>query len=146
MDGKISFLHQTSVVDPDAIKQLKYAAALPGMVRCVGMPDLHPGGKYPVGASFVSSNLHPELVGQDIGCGMTFYELDCAADLTDRQVEKMCKALRQAGLDVGGGALPNLIHPTDLNQEVKKLLDKHQSIVVCIIHVTFAVHVCIIEH
>ena len=125
----MTFLHQASMVDPDAIKQLKYAAALPGMVRCVGMPDLHPGGKYPVGASFVSEKVHPELVGQDIGCGMTLYELDCAAGVSDRQMEKMCKTLRQSGLDVGGGNVPEITSPVKAYEAaVNKLLGKHHPV------------------
>lgn len=55
-----------------AIQQLIKTAQLPGMVRAVGMPDLHPGRGYPVGASFFSAGLlYPALVGSDIGCGVS---------------------------------------------------------------------------
>lgn len=127
---KVTFLHRESVVDPDAMKQLKFASTLPGMQRCVGMPDLHPGGKYPVGASFISSVVHPELVGQDIGCGMTLYELDCSTDLSDRKIEKLCRALRACGLDSGSGrtpAVPLEGLPRSAGVKVKKLLAKHQG-------------------
>jgi release factor H-coupled RctB family protein len=127
MTTQITFLHQKSYVDPDAIKQLKYAAALPGMVTCVGMPDLHPGGKYPVGASFTSTVVHPELVGQDIGCGMTLYELDCAGSLTDRQVEKMYKVLRQAGIESASAAQPDVTVPQDMKKDVTRLVERHQN-------------------
>ncbi|RPB03311.1 release factor H-coupled R [Choiromyces venosus 120613-1] len=63
-----------SYIDPKAIAQLEAAAKLPGMVRAVGLPDLHPGGKFPIGAAFVSERyIYPSLVGSDIGCGMTLY-------------------------------------------------------------------------
>lgn len=65
------------------------------------MPDLHPGGRYPIGCSFVTKDaVYPALIGGDIGtsptspeihmfgnllniplvfaigCGMSFYRLD----------------------------------------------------------------------
>ena len=41
------------------------------MRRVVGLPDLHPGRGYPVGAAFFSvGRFYPALVGNDIGCGM----------------------------------------------------------------------------
>jgi release factor H-coupled RctB family protein len=126
MESKVTFLHEKSVVDPDAVKQLKFASALPGMLKCVGMPDLHPGGKYPVGASFIASEVFPELVGQDIGCGMTLFELDCAGDLSERRLEKMCKALRADGLEEGSNREPHLPCPPGLKPAVKKMCEKHQ--------------------
>lgn len=60
-------------LDLGALKQLKTCARLPGMQRVIGMPDLHPGGKFPVGAVCVSKNIHPALIGGDIGCGMSWY-------------------------------------------------------------------------
>ena len=35
-----------------AIQQAQTTANLPGMQRVVGLPDLHPGRGYPVGAAF----------------------------------------------------------------------------------------------
>ena len=58
-------------VSPDAITQLKNAAAMPGMRRIAAMPDIHPGAGSPGGVVFASRNLiHPKLIGGDIGCGM----------------------------------------------------------------------------
>lgn len=63
-----------------ALQQLNTTAALPGMQRVVGLPDLHPGRGYPVGAAFFSSGLlYPALVGNDIGCGMGLWQTDLAA-------------------------------------------------------------------
>ena len=71
----VTFLHQKSPVDDIAIKQLHQCAHLPGMINCVGMPDLHPGTSFPIGAAFLSNIVYPALVGQDIGCGMTMFNM-----------------------------------------------------------------------
>ncbi|KAI9103837.1 tRNA-splicing ligase RtcB-domain-containing protein [Phlyctochytrium arcticum] len=65
-----------SIVDPEAVKQLEAASKLPGMTTCVGMPDLHCGKGYPIGATFISTGfIYPALIGGDIGCGMSLYQV-----------------------------------------------------------------------
>ena len=67
----------TTRVDPLAIEQLRHSAALDGMARVVGLPDLHAGRGIAVGAAFWSRGvLHPPLVGSDIGCGMALWRSD----------------------------------------------------------------------
>ena len=45
-----------------AIQQLHTTANLPNMQRVVGMPDLHPGRGYPIGAAFFSvGRFYPAL-------------------------------------------------------------------------------------
>lgn len=62
-------------IEGAAIQQLATTARLPGMSRVVGMPDLHPGRGYPVGAAFFSvGRFYPALVGNDIGCGMALWQ------------------------------------------------------------------------
>ncbi len=62
-------------IDPQAIDQLRRTAALPGIERVVGLPDLHAGRGIAVGAAFWSPDrLFPHLVGSDIGCGMALWE------------------------------------------------------------------------
>jgi len=64
-------------IEGKAIQQLQTTAALPGMQRVAGMPDLHPGRGYPVGAAFFSTGrFYPALVGNDIGCGMALWRTD----------------------------------------------------------------------
>ena len=46
-----------------------------GMRLCVGMPDLHAGNQFPVGAAFVADRIYPALIGGDIGCGMSLFAL-----------------------------------------------------------------------
>lgn len=58
-----------------AIQQLQKTAQLKGMLSVAGMPDLHPGRGYPIGAGFFSKGLlYPALVGNDIGCGMSLWQ------------------------------------------------------------------------
>lgn len=67
-------------IEGNAIQQLETTARLAGMRRVVGMPDLHPGRGYPVGAAFFSvGRLYPALVGNDIGCGMSVWRTDIPA-------------------------------------------------------------------
>ncbi|KTC40243.1 hypothetical protein AO265_31875, partial [Pseudomonas sp. ABAC61] len=45
----------TTWIEDKALQQLHTTAQLPGMRQVVGMPDLHPGRGYPVGAAFFST-------------------------------------------------------------------------------------------
>lgn len=64
----------------NALDQLQKTAELKGMYTVAGMPDLHAGRGYPVGASFFSvDHLYPALIGNDIGCGMSFWQTDLLA-------------------------------------------------------------------
>lgn len=60
-------------VEQAAKDQLEGVSRLPGMVRTVGLPDLHPG-KTPVGMAALSQGrFYPHLIGNDIGCGMSLF-------------------------------------------------------------------------
>lgn len=60
-----------------ATQQLKITAQLNGMHQAVGLPDLHPGRGYPVGAAFFSVGvMYPALIGGDIGCGVAVWQTD----------------------------------------------------------------------
>ncbi|MBC3882652.1 RNA ligase RtcB family protein [Undibacterium sp. LX40W] len=64
-------------IEGGAIQQLQTTAKLPGMQKVSGMPDLHPGRGYPVGAAFFSlDRVYPALIGGDIGCGMRLVQTD----------------------------------------------------------------------
>jgi release factor H-coupled RctB family protein len=63
-------------LEAEAVEQLARVAALPGCVRAVGMPDLHPGPGIPIGAAFAFDGvLRPALVGGDAGCGARLWVL-----------------------------------------------------------------------
>lgn len=67
-------------IDPVAVEQLRGTAALDGIERVVGLPDLHAGRGIAVGAAFWSPDrVFPHLVGGDIGCGMALWETDLPA-------------------------------------------------------------------
>jgi len=66
---------ERSWIEGEAVQQLKRAAQLAGACMAVGMPDLHPGRGYPVGAAIVTESVvYPHLVGNDIGCGMGLWQ------------------------------------------------------------------------
>lgn len=69
----IHTITSTLPLDPLAITQLQTCSRLPGMISTIGLPDLHPGNKYPIGCVFLSTQIHPPLIGGDIGCGMSWY-------------------------------------------------------------------------
>ncbi|MFC3153459.1 RNA ligase RtcB family protein [Litoribrevibacter euphylliae] len=81
-------------IEGDAIEQLKHVSRLEGMNQVVGLPDLHPGRGYPIGAACWSQQkIYPALVGNDIGCGMALYET--SADANKVKQDKWEKALRK---------------------------------------------------
>lgn len=88
----------SSWIEGSAIQQLNKMAELPGMVRAVGMPDLHPGQGCPVGAVFVTENhIYPHLIGSDIGCGMSLWTTSIQQTRPDR-LEKKLKGL-ESGIE-----------------------------------------------
>ena len=87
---------ESTWIEGDALRQLDDTARLPGMIRAVGMPDLHPGKGSPVGAAFLSRDvIRPALVGSDIGCGMALW----SSDLRERKARPDRLAERLDGLD-----------------------------------------------
>ena len=57
-------------MESEATRQLAAVAQLEGCVHAAGMPDLHPGRGFPIGAVVACRDVvHPHLVGGDAGCG-----------------------------------------------------------------------------
>ncbi|MBY6212308.1 RNA ligase RtcB family protein [Microbulbifer agarilyticus] len=87
-------------LESEAVVQLNKTSELDGVIQAVGMPDLHPGRGYPIGASFLSQGrIYPALVGGDIGCGMALWHTDLK--LRKLKKDKLEKKLRGADLDEG---------------------------------------------
>ena len=92
-------------IEGSAIQQLHTTANLPGMHRVVGMPDLHSGRGYPIGASFFSlGRFYPALVGNDIGCGMALWQTDILsrrynADKFEKRLSALEDVATEAWLD-----------------------------------------------
>lgn len=74
-----TFYSPRSWIEGDAVSQLESVAALPGVKAAAAMPDLHPGRYGPVGCSILAEEIHPLLVGSDVGCGMGLFQLDVPA-------------------------------------------------------------------
>ena len=92
MSEPIVIASEHSWIEGEALRQLNQTAALPGMERAVGLPDLHPGKGIPVGAAFLSHDMiYPHLVGNDIGCGMGLWQTDMPARKfkLDKSVKKL---------------------------------------------------------
>ncbi len=93
LSGRVSIIASDDTwIEGKAVQQLETTARLEGMQHVVGMPDLHPGRGYPVGAAFFSAGrLYPALVGNDIGCGMALWRTDIPA--ARAQLDKLEKRL-----------------------------------------------------
>lgn len=73
-----------------AVQQLIKTSELIGMHSVAGMPDLHPGRGYPIGAAFFTINkIYPALVGNDIGCGMSLWQT--SAKVSKVNLDKLAK-------------------------------------------------------
>ncbi len=77
-DGTVRLLaSRRNWIEGEAVSQLKKTADLPGMRLAVGLPDLHPGRGHPVGAAFITEGVfYPQLIGNDVGCGMGLWQTD----------------------------------------------------------------------
>jgi release factor H-coupled RctB family protein len=93
---EVRVIAENSYIDEKAVKQLERVAALPGVRLVVGMPDLHPGNRFPVGVAVAALCLYPALVGSDIGCGIALYHLSNPSR-TNPDPTKLASLLR--GLD-----------------------------------------------
>lgn len=80
-------------IEGAALQQLKTVAALPGVTSVAAFPDLHPGKYGPTGIAVLSERLHPQLIGNDIGCGISLFELDLP--LRKLRIDKAVECLRQ---------------------------------------------------
>lgn len=99
MNEKVSIISSDkNWVEGEAIRQLEQTAALPGMLRAVGLPDLHPGKGHPIGAVFASKEIiYPYLIGNDIGCGMALF----GTSLKSRKTKAIKIIKRLYGLETG---------------------------------------------
>ena len=79
LPASVKVIASKSYIEEEAVKQLERTALLPGMQVCAGMPDLHPGKGFPVGAAFATTEwIYPALIGGDIGTLIRFlYCMSC---------------------------------------------------------------------
>lgn len=63
-------------IDGRAEDQLTQVSQWHGVARIAAFPDLHPGKYGPVGCAVLADRIYPQLIGSDIGCGMSLFALD----------------------------------------------------------------------
>lgn len=83
-----------------ALQQLANVAALPGVIKCMAMPDVHSGYGFCIGnvAAFdmndPESIVSPGGVGFDINCGVRLIRTNLKeSDVDDEKREELCQAL-----------------------------------------------------
>lgn len=87
-----TFYSSRTWIEGAAVDQLRLVAGLAGVRAVAAFPDLHPGKYGPVGCAILSERIYPHLIGNDIGCGMSVFELDLPA--RKLRVDKMARRLR----------------------------------------------------
>ena len=90
-----NIISKDSYIPFEAIKQLEELRnQFNDLTHLIGMPDLHQG-RYPIGSVCISKNtIYPELVGTDIGCGMSLFCLDMeTTKYSNSKVQKMARNL-----------------------------------------------------
>jgi len=70
------FYSENAWIEGTAEDQLGVVSAMEGINSVAAFPDLHPGKYGPVGSAMMSDRIYPQLIGNDIGCGMSLYLLD----------------------------------------------------------------------
>ncbi|KAF7294865.1 Release factor H-coupled R [Mycena indigotica] len=95
IDGpaELRLIGEKSFIDDAAIAQLKAIGQLPGIVLTVGLPDLHPGSRFPIGCSIAAEGVYPALIGSDVGCGIALYEVNARPKSTPNP-SKLASTLR----------------------------------------------------
>lgn len=87
------FYSPSTWIEGEAIRQLDEVAARPGVLELAAFPDLHPGKYGPVGMVALADRLYPQLIGNDIGCGMSLFELELP--LRKLRLERAAEQLRK---------------------------------------------------
>jgi len=89
------FYTSNAWIDGRAEDQLHQVVQMAGVQHIAAFPDLHLGKYGPVGCAVLADRIYPQLVGNDIGCGMALFQLD----LKPRKIklEKAVRRLRELG-------------------------------------------------
>src|SRR6266403_4626413 len=91
-------------LDPEAVRQMANACALPVAVAGALMPDAHVGYGLPIGGVLATDNaVIPYAVGVDIACRMKMTVLDLPVSALERNVDGLTRAI-EAETRFGVGA------------------------------------------
>lgn len=99
-DGIITHFYTSDAwIEGRAEDQLHQVCTWAGVTRIAAFPDLHPGKYGPVGCAVLADRIYPQLIGNDIGCGMSMFQLD----LPSRRfkLEKAVRRIRALGEPLG---------------------------------------------
>ncbi|MBW8637720.1 RNA ligase RtcB family protein [Hoeflea sp. WL0058] len=112
------FYTASSWIEGAATEQLRQVANLPGVRQIAAFPDLHPGTFGPIGCAVLSERLYPQLIGNDIGCGMSLFALDLPRSKLrlDRAAQKL-RVLESAWSGNAAGYLAEAGLPSDAFSE-----------------------------
>lgn len=115
-DGRVTkFYTSRAWIEGRAEQQLETLAGWDGVRQIAAFPDLHPGKYGPIGCAVLADRIYPQLIGNDIGCGMSLFALDLP--LRRFKLDKAARRLRVLGDDHGedmGARLAQMGLPADL--------------------------------
>lgn len=114
------FYSSRSWIEGAAEDQLELVARMPGVSAIAAFPDLHPGKYGPVGAAILADRIYPQLIGNDIGCGMSLFALDLP--VRKLRLDKAARKLRSlegpwdgdVAVRLAQAGLPRDLHPQSL--------------------------------
>ncbi|WP_341366442.1 RNA ligase RtcB family protein [Yoonia sp. BS5-3] len=93
-------------IEGRAEDQLHHVSTWAGVKRIAAFPDLHPGKYGPVGCAVLADRIYPQLIGNDIGCGMSLFQLDLPA--RKLKLEKAVRRIRSLGDPMDGSQFARL--------------------------------------
>lgn len=89
------FYTSNAWIEGRAEDQLMHVSTWQGVQNIAAFPDLHPGKYGPVGCAVLADRVFPRLVGNDIGCGMSLFQLDLPA--RKLKLDKAVRRIRALG-------------------------------------------------
>ena len=109
------FYTSAAWIEGRAEDQLTHVAGWEGVEAIAAFPDLHPGKYGPVGCAVLADRLYPQLIGNDIGCGMSLFVLDLQA--RKLRLDKAMRRLRDLG-NPGGADAPARLEAAGLSPDL----------------------------
>ena len=92
-DGAISkFYTSAAWIDGRAEQQLAQVAGWLGVGKIAALADLHPGRCGLAGCAVLANRIFPQLIGNDICCGMSLFQLDLP--LREFKLERALRRIR----------------------------------------------------
>jgi len=94
--GTVTYFYTSSAwIEGRAEDQLQQVSRWAGVTQVAAFPDLHPGKYGPVGCAVLADRIYPQLIGNDIGCGMSLFALDLP--IRKFKLDKAARRIRVLG-------------------------------------------------